>query len=141
MASSVEQIETDIRAAVMPGFRNSLVARGEARSIIWREGALPDDAPNFSPLLSYDLLSYGYGLLGLGLRLRELGGDNDLARVAFEHAGGAIEAVILKGDRAECASRRRKYFPDRTLTRAPYPAAPKSTRSRPTRFAPLRAGH
>jgi hypothetical protein len=101
VASSIEQIETDIRAAVTPGFRNSLLARGEARSIIWREGILPDDAPNFSALLSYDLLSYGYGLLGLALRLRELHGNADLARVAFEHAAGAIEAVIFKGDRRD----------------------------------------
>ena len=77
--------------------RNSLLARGEARSIIWREGALPDDAPNFSLLLSYDLLSYGYGLLGLGLRLRELGGNGDLARAAFEHAASGIGRAIAAG--------------------------------------------
>ena len=98
MASSLDQIEADLREAVAPGFRNDLLARGQARSIIWREGALPDDAPNFSALLSYDLLSYGYGLLGQALRLRELGGNQDLARVAFEHAAGAIEAVISKGN-------------------------------------------
>ena len=101
MASALEQIEADIQAAVAPGFRNQLLARGEARSIIWRDGQLPEDAPNFSPLLSYDLLSYGYSLLGLGLRLRELGGDEDLARLAFENAASALEAVILKGDRRD----------------------------------------
>jgi len=99
VASTIAQIEADIQAAVAPGFRNRLLARGEARSIIWRDGELPEDAPEFSALLTYDLLSYGYSLLGLGLRLRELGGSEDLARLAFENAAGALEAVILKGDR------------------------------------------
>ncbi len=98
MASSLEEIEADIRAAVSPGFRNSLLARGEARAVIWREGVLAEGSPEFSQLLTYDLLSYGYSLLGLGLRLRELSGDDALARLAFENAAGAIEAVIAKGD-------------------------------------------
>ena len=97
MASTLQQIEADIQAAAAPGFRNRLLARGEARSVIWRDGELPPEAPNFSPLLTYDLLSYGYGLLGLGLRLRELAGNEALARIAFENAAGAIEAVVAKG--------------------------------------------
>ena len=99
MASTLQQIEADIQAAAAPGFRNRLLARGEARSVIWRDGELPPEAPNFSPLLTYDLFSYGYSLLGLGLRLRELGGDEGLARVAFENTTGAIEAVVAKGVR------------------------------------------
>ncbi|HNH18073.1 DEAD/DEAH box helicase, partial [Zoogloea sp.] len=51
--------------------------------------------------LSYDLHSYGYALLGLGLRLRELGGDTAQARTAFEQAATALEAVIAKGNRQE----------------------------------------
>ena len=52
--------------ATEPGFRGRLLAQGQARSLIWREGKLPPDAPGFSVQLSYDLLSYGYGLLGTG---------------------------------------------------------------------------
>jgi len=74
MASTIEAIEADIETASAPGFRGRLLARGQARAIIWRDGVLPPNAPGFSPLLSYDLQSYGYSLLGLGLRLRELGG-------------------------------------------------------------------
>ena len=48
--------------------------------MIWRDGVLPPDAPDFSTQLSYDLNSYGYALLGLGLRLRELEGDAAKAR-------------------------------------------------------------
>ena len=69
--------------------------------MIWRDGVLPPDAPGFSPQLSYDLHSYGYILLGLGLRLRELGGDPARARVAFEQAATALEAVMSKGARGE----------------------------------------
>jgi len=65
--------------------------------MIWRDGVLPEEAPDFSNLLSYDLLSYGYSLLSHGLRLLELGGDPDVARIAFEHSAGAIEAVTAKG--------------------------------------------
>ena len=67
--------------------------------MIWRDGVLPPDAPAFSPQLSYDLNSYGYALLGLGLRLREMEGDAAKARSAFEQAGTALEAVVAKGNR------------------------------------------
>ena len=98
MAATIEDIERDIQEAIATGFRGRLLAQGQARSIIWRGGVLPEDAPDFSPLLSYDLLSYGYSLLSRGLRLLELEGNPDNARLAFEHAASAIEAVIAKGD-------------------------------------------
>ena len=69
MGRSVEEIEREIEEATKAGFRGRLLAQGQARSLIWREGILPPDAPRFSAQLSYDLLSYGYGLLGHGLRL------------------------------------------------------------------------
>lgn len=69
--------------------------------MIWREGQLPQDAPAYSPLLSYDLHSYGYSLLGQGLRLRELGGDTEHVQRAFEQAATALEAVIARGSRGE----------------------------------------
>lgn len=97
MASTVEAIAANIRVATEPGFRRRLLARGQARSMMWREGGLPADTPPFSNLLSYDLLSYGYSLLSHGLRLLELEGDRSLARIAFEHAASAIEAVMTNG--------------------------------------------
>jgi hypothetical protein len=100
MATTIEAIEADIAAASVPGFRLRLIARGRARAMIWRDGALPPGAPAFSDLLSYDLQSYGYAMLGLGLRLRDLGGDVDRARVAFQQAATALEAVIANGDPA-----------------------------------------
>lgn len=101
MPTTPEAIAANITEAATAGFRGRLIARGQARAIIWRDGALPPDAPAFAPQLSYDLHSYGYALLSLGLRLRELGGDAAQARIAFEQAATALEAVIAKGDRQE----------------------------------------
>lgn len=98
MPTTPEAIIADISEAATAGFRGRLIARGQARAIIWRDGVLPPDAPAFAPQLSYDLHSYGYALLGLGLRLREMGGDAAQARIAFEQAATALEAVIAKGN-------------------------------------------
>ncbi|MGW3541283.1 DEAD/DEAH box helicase [Nocardia niigatensis] len=97
MPEDVAAIESIIREAISPGFRRRLLARGEARGMIWRDGELPADAPAVDPLLSYDLLSYGYALLGNGIRLLEADGDRGLGRQAFENAAIAIEAVIARG--------------------------------------------
>ena len=101
MPTTPEAIIADNNEAVATGFRGQLIAQGQARALIWRDGILPEDAPAFSSRLSYDLHSYGYALLGLGLRLREMGGDPAKARVAFERAATALEAVIAKGGREE----------------------------------------
>src|SRR5213080_558805 len=86
MPTTPEAIAADIAEAATAGFRGRLIARGQARAIIWRDGALPADAPAFASQLSYDLHSYAYALLGLGLRLRELGGD--AAQAHSLRAGG-----------------------------------------------------
>ncbi|MCP3394907.1 hypothetical protein NLM27_39840 [Bradyrhizobium sp. CCGB12] len=101
MATTVEELQNSIRQAIGPGFRARLIDRGEARSMIWRDGVLPPGSPAFAQTLSYDLLSYAYSLLGMGLRLKEAGGDQVIARQAFEYAGMALESVLLKGERAD----------------------------------------
>ena len=98
MASTIEEIEQSIREATAPGFRNRLLERGLARSMIWVDGELSEGAPRFAEKLSYDLLSYGYSLLSLAIRLRDLGGNEDLCRVAFEKSGTAITDVIHNGN-------------------------------------------
>lgn len=97
MPTSPEAIQAAIELAATAGFRGRLIARGQARAMIWRDGVLPADAPPFSPQLSYDLQTYAYSLLDLGLRMRELGGDEAASRTAFERAATALEAVIAKG--------------------------------------------
>ena len=95
--ATFEEKQVRIREATLTGFRDRLLARGQARSMIWRNGLLPEDAPNFSPLLSYDLLSYGYALLSDGLDILDENGDAEIAHTAFENAAWAIESVISKG--------------------------------------------
>ncbi|MCG3267152.1 DEAD/DEAH box helicase [Yoonia sp. I 8.24] len=93
-----DQLAQSIEAALDPAYRGRLLARGQARSIIWKDGELEEGSPNYSPRLSYDLKSYGTSLLALGLRLRP---DTELRSVtlnAFEQSGEAIEAVFSKGD-------------------------------------------
>jgi hypothetical protein len=96
MPTTIEEIEVAIEDATRAGFRGRLLAQGEARALLWRDGALPDGAPNFSPGLGYDLATYGYSLLSFGLRLRELGGDDGLSRRAFEQAATALEAMAAR---------------------------------------------
>lgn len=97
MPTTIEAIQAVIVEAVTPGFRGRLLARGQARALIWRDGVLPANAPAFSPLLSYDLHSYAYSLIIQGLRLREMGGDAAVASKAFEQAANALEAATVKG--------------------------------------------
>lgn len=101
MATSRDAIIAAIEAASAPGFRGRLIAQGQARAIIWRDGILPAGAPAFGTQLSFELHSYAYGLLGLGLRLLEMDGDPIQARLAFVQAATALEAVMAKGDRRE----------------------------------------
>ncbi|MBG6148115.1 superfamily II DNA/RNA helicase [Labrenzia sp. EL_142] len=101
MPTSPDTIIAAITEATQEGFRGRLIAQGQARAMIWRDGVLPPGAPAFSPQLSFDLRGYAYGLLGLGLRLLELEGDPNQARIAFEQAATALEAVMAKGNRTE----------------------------------------
>ncbi|HFN7885790.1 TPA: hypothetical protein ACHG2V_000037 [Escherichia coli] len=78
MLETSEEIIEAIRAATATGFRGRLIARGQARAMIWRNGILPDEAPEFTFQLSEDLQGYAYSLIGLGLRLREIKPIHDL---------------------------------------------------------------
>lgn len=97
MATSPDAIAQLIAEATAPGFRDDLLAKGQARSMVWRDGVLPPEAPQFSTLLTYDLLSYAYSLMNQGLRLLDQGAELAAARSAFEHAASAIEAAIARG--------------------------------------------
>lgn len=97
MPGRAEELEQAIREATRAGFRGRLLARGEARGMIWRDGATPEGAQDFGPSLSEDLLSYGYSLLESGLELVDEGGSEDVARVAFGAAATAIESVVARG--------------------------------------------
>lgn len=95
--ATTEERENRIRTAIEPGYRNRLLSKGAARAMIWEDGRLPDNAPNFPRRLSDELLAYGYALLSDGLHVLEERGKRETARAAFEHAAQAIEAVVAKG--------------------------------------------
>lgn len=97
MATTPEAIAQLIAEATGPGFRNNLLAKGQARAMVWRNGVVPLEAPQFSMLLTYDLLSYAYSLMNQGLRLLDQGAEFSAARSAFEHAASAIEAATTRG--------------------------------------------
>jgi len=60
MPTTPEAIIADINEAATAGFRGRLIARGQARAIIWRDGVLPPGAQAFAPQVSHDLRSYAY---------------------------------------------------------------------------------
>lgn len=57
--------------ATEAGFRSRLLARGQAQSMIRRDGDLPEGAQDFSTYLDQDLLEYGYSLMSTALRILE----------------------------------------------------------------------
>ena len=60
MPTTPDAIIAAITDAATVGFRGRLIARGQARAMIWRDGVLPPGAPDFSAQLSFDLHSYAY---------------------------------------------------------------------------------
>lgn len=98
MAATLEELRANIEVATAAGYRDQLLAKGQARGMIWRDGVLPEESPNFGIGLSDQLLSFGYSLLLHGLRYLDLGGDESTARRAFEVAAEAIEAVVARGE-------------------------------------------
>lgn len=100
MPRNLEELVGEINAAITPSFRGRLVQRGLARGLVWKAGTLPPGAPQFSPRLSGELLSYGLGLFQLALSLRSFDKNHTLLPRAFERAAEAIEAVVRDGDPA-----------------------------------------
>ena len=99
MPRTPAQVGALLSRASEPQFRNQLLTRGLARSLIWRGGTLPEGSPAFDQDLGADLLALGYALLELALTL-PASGDNVVQTLAgFRSAGEAIEAVVRNGDK------------------------------------------
>lgn len=95
---TIEELQEFIGAITQPNIRGRLLARGEARAIIRREGQLPDGAPPFAATLDTDLSEYGFSLLRASLVLRESQeGDAEVYRDGFLKAGNAFEALVRNG--------------------------------------------
>ena len=125
MSRDAAQLAAQLVEATESGFRSRLLARGQAQSMIRREGALPDGAQNFSPYLDQDLLEYGYSMMSTAMRILdtyapELGPSDDgsltklssddldesaadqvgTSRNAFLQASYALEAATRNADRS-----------------------------------------
>lgn len=101
-----QDLVSSLSSATDAGFRGRLLARGQAQSMIRRDGVLPDGSPEFSAFLDADLLNYGYALLTNGLDLlEELEAAEDgeptdqveLARLALIQSSYALEAATRNG--------------------------------------------
>lgn len=99
MAETVAELSSRLQVVVEPGVRGRLLDKGLARGLIWRDGNLPEGAPEFSEGLSDDLLDYAHVVMALALRLRACQeGDPKLLERAFLVAGEAIEAAVHRGE-------------------------------------------
>lgn len=109
MPREVSDLAIQLTEATEAGFRGRLLARGQAQSMIRRDGQLLDDSQSFSPYLDQDLLDYGYSLMGTALRILEAdrGADHSEAEVAeqvaasrngFLQASYALEAATRNAD-------------------------------------------
>ena len=71
MPRDASALAAELARATEVGFRNRLLARGQAQSMIRRDGVLPDESQNFSTYLDQDLLNYGYSLMTNALQILE----------------------------------------------------------------------
>src|SRR6266446_7131783 len=103
MARNPEAINAALADLIQPQARGRLLARGLARGMIWRDGVVPEGAQEFAASLTPDLLDFGYGVLALGLELRDANRERAADRQfdtgeAFRVAAEAIESAVRRGD-------------------------------------------
>lgn len=108
MPRNTEDLVAQLHEATGTGFRGRLLARGQAQSMIRRNGDLPDDSQNFSPYLDRDLLDYGYSLMSIALRIIMTSNEDEeddasiahvtAARSGFLQASYALEAATRNAD-------------------------------------------
>jgi hypothetical protein len=101
MPQPLEELEARLRALTQSGARNAVLRRGLARGLIWREGRLPEGAPEFAESLTADLLDHGYLVLGQALRLRERQGASAEVEHGLRVAAESIESAVRRGEPSE----------------------------------------
>lgn len=96
MVRDTQDLTESLVAATDANFRGRLLARGQAQSMIRREGALPRDAPAFSSFLDADLLNYGYAMLAAGIDLLEAADGGTAEQVALAERGFIQSSYALE---------------------------------------------
>jgi hypothetical protein len=105
MARDPEAINRALTDLVHPEARGRLLAVGLARGMVWRDGVVPEGAPErlTSPTLTPDLLDFGYGVLALALELQDANrerteGEQFATSEGLRVAAEAIESAVRRGD-------------------------------------------
>jgi superfamily II DNA/RNA helicase len=104
VAREAQELVEILTSATDAGFRNRLLAQGQAQSMIRRDGILPPDAPNFSSFLDADLLNYGYALLSTSLELLEIAQNDSPEQVALAQQGFIQSSYALEAATRNAAS-------------------------------------
>jgi hypothetical protein len=104
VAREAQELVEILAAATDAGFRNRLLAQGQAQSMIRRDGTLPPDAPNFSSFLDVDLLNYGYALLSISLELLEIAQNESTEQVTLAQQGFVQSSYALEAATRNAAS-------------------------------------
>lgn len=99
-----EEIVEYIRKVAVSDFRGGFVPLGELRATARRAGSHLDAEHDEHLSSEYDLTSYSYALLDLGLRLYEMDSESEEYLKAFEFSANSMEASLAedvqgKGDR------------------------------------------
>lgn len=105
MARDPAAISRALAELVGPDARGRLLAVGLARGMVWRNGVVPEGAPDrlHADSLTPDLLDFGYGVLALALELRDANrelpaGEQFETSDGFRVAAEAIESAVRRGD-------------------------------------------
>jgi superfamily II DNA/RNA helicase len=98
MALNNQEIHRRLSHLTEPEGRDRLLARGLARSLIWREGQLPPNSPMFAESLSYDLESHAFQILELALSVTGQDRFEPIILDAYRVAAEELEAIVRRGD-------------------------------------------
>lgn len=105
MASNPASILEELQGLLAPDARGRLRAMGLSRSVVWRDGRVPDGGPNYPETLSDDLLDFGFGVLALALEVRDSPAVGEssppILAEAFTLAAECIEAVKRRGSASD----------------------------------------
>lgn len=114
MVRDLESLASSLSQATDVGFRGRLLARGQAQSMIRRDGVMPPDAPQFSQYLDADLLNFAYAALADSLDLLSaIDADPEAASLAAEASNGFVQGSYA----LEAATRNAETSPDHDFHR------------------------
>ena len=95
---TIEELIDFLEEACQDDARARVIDRGDANSMMRRDGVPEDDSPLFSETLDQDLAEYGFAVLDAALALKALDRTHPSCQLGFRTAGRAFEALVRNGD-------------------------------------------